>query len=391
MSLQQPSSSHAHVGKILIIGFLAIVFCGLALYLLLSGLGEHLLPPTPAPGEVTAAAHAQATRVAAARSIVPSLVRETGIITAPFTQPRTKASTCFDGMKLWVSYANQLIALDPETREIVLGPIEFDRPVSAMMLGGKQLWVHQLGDVRQGELLPTQLMPVDVASGQPGAALLVPLDAWSPVYDGQQFWFATTVHLEGGRRDAVQAIDSISRKMTPPIETGTVLWRLVADGARQVLWLINSDGKIQQYDLRQNVLRDTPLQLKHDSFGLNVHFDGQRLWTVRGRDVVKAESVGQSLDVDTGKTTDLASSTIGIVSSAFDGKRIWLGNEDWTVQPLDITTGQLGTAIPVYGYPGDLQFDGQRLWVALYDEPRVGDSYGGRQFLGLQYLVPKEN
>ena len=87
----------------------------------------------------------------------------------------------------------------------------------------------------------------------------MPLDAWSPVYDGQQFWFATTVHLEGGRTGAVQAIDSVSRKMTPPIETGTVLWRLVADGAHQVLWLINSDCKIQQYDLRQNVLRDTPL------------------------------------------------------------------------------------------------------------------------------------
>jgi hypothetical protein len=192
MSSDQPGQSN--VAKILLGVFLLAMLCGILTYVFWQSGAlstPHYSPP--APGEVAAAAHLQETRAAAALAIVPSLVSETGVITAPFTQPLAQATLYFDGAKLWVSYANQLIALDPKTREIVLGPMEFDRTVSPMMLDGKQLWTYQPYDFQKGEVFPAQLIPVDIASGQSGEALLVRADAWSPVYDGRRFWYVTTV------------------------------------------------------------------------------------------------------------------------------------------------------------------------------------------------------
>jgi hypothetical protein len=139
---------------------------------------------------------------------------------------------------------------------------------------------------------------------------------------------------------------------------------------------------VQQYDLRQNALRDTPLQFANYDVPRQLHFDGRRLWTIRGD-----RGIVQSIDVDTGEITDLTSSAATIVSSILGGKQLWLGNDDWTVQSIDLTTGRLGTAIPISGIPSDLEFDGQRLWLTLYQE----GSDTRLHFAGLQYLLLKSD
>ncbi len=389
---QSSRPSRAHIGRAPLVVFLVVMLGGILFCLYLgwafAGLGT---PParTLTPNEVTAISQTREARVAAAKAAASSLVRATGVITSIFPQPLPNgARICFDGERLWVNYANQLIALDPESREIVTGPISFDRAVADMIFDGKQLWISQPFDFRQGEAFPGKLIPIDVVSGKPGLA--IEADVWSNslTYDGKRLWFETAIPAaeDNDFEDAIQAIDPVSRQVFPPIATGTVIWDLVADKARQVLWIVNSDGKMQQYDLRQNVLRDTPWQFKQDRLGAGLHFDGQRLWTVRGRYVMQAESIGQALDVDTGEITDLASSTTDIGFSILGGKHLWLSNRDWTVQSFNRMTGQLGPAVPVYGYPGELEFDGQRLWIVLHSDP-----YAGGTVVGLQYLVPNDD
>jgi hypothetical protein len=307
--------------------------------------------------------------VAAAQAISPALVRETGVITS-FLSQAGQTNLYYDGSRMWISYDKGLIAFDPQTRHISLEPIVFEEAVSGMISDGRQLWVA----------LPTALYPVDAVSGQVGPAIYFDGFPEALAYDGAHIWLASFTRdnsLNG--KHTLQAVDPISHEALPPIETGQQKWSLVFDEARQFLWIVNASGTVQQYDLKQNVLQDTPLHFKSSATDTDLHFDGQRLWTMRG-------SVGQSLDVDTGKTTDLANPTARIVSSAFDGKRIWFGNDDWTVQPFDVATGQLGAAIPVHGFPRNLAFDGKRLWVALYDEVYNA----GQHFARLQYLVPNE-
>ncbi len=385
MSLQQSSSSDVHVGKILIIGFLAIVICGLALYLQLGGFGVDHPQPTPAPGEVTAAAHTRETLLVVAKTQAPSLVEATGVVTLPFGQTTNDVNIYFDGVRLWASLENQLMAIDPEAREVIVEPIVLPSYVMpGMVFDGRRLWVSDI----------TELHPVDVASAKLDTAIEVGVSPNSMVYDGAHIWFDTF----GAKDFPTRAVDPVSREVFPPVETGmTVPPELIPDMTRQVLWLIDFQGKVHSYDLRQKLLRDGSMRFDGVKMRLvscrQIHFDGQRLWAVR-RDVEERqepESIGQSLDVDTGKVTQLPASLAEIVSSAFDGRRIWLGNKDWTVQPFDTITGQLGTAIPVYGYPDDLVFDGKRLWIALYDGPLYSTADKERHFVGLQYLVPNEN
>jgi oligopeptide transport system substrate-binding protein len=367
MSTNQSSRPNGPLVVFLIALFGILVF---GLYILqgLSRMGDFPVV-TPAPRDATAAAQMRETRVAAAKAVAPSLVRETGVITSPFRQGNytSDAHIYLDRTRLWVDYANQLLALDPESREVVLGPIEFDTDATNMVSDGKQLWVSR----RHG----SNPIPIDMVTGEPGPAIEVAVADDSLVYDGNRLWFYAS-HLVGSNvlRYSVQAIDPISRQVSPPVETWTFIDGLVVDQARQVLWILNSDGKVQQYDLRQNALRDTPLQFPYYPPWRQFHFDGQRLWTISDRGNV------QSIDVDTGKITDLVSSVTTVISSILSGEQLWIGNDDWTVQSIDLTTGRLGPAIPVGGYPRELEFDGQRLWIVLYDE--------GRHFVGLQYLVP---
>jgi len=273
--------------------------------------------------------------------------------------------------------------LDPEAREVVLGPIEVKDHAHPMAFDGQRLWVFDFWS----------LYPVDAESGQLGTVIEVPGTINSIVYDGVRIWFNTQIKKGQSWTPAVQAIDPVSRELLPPVETGMAFWpTLVPDKSRHVLWVIDSSGQVQAYDLQSKVLRDTTIRF--DGVGMGptrspVLFDGQRLWAIR-IGPSERESIGQSLDVDTGKVTQLPGSPAAIVSSVFDGKRIWLSNEDGTVQPFDTITGQLGTPIPVSGYPGDLAFDGKRLWIALYDNPS-SISQDERHFVGLQYLVPQED
>jgi YVTN family beta-propeller protein len=70
----------------------------------------------------------------------------------------------------------------------------------------------------------------------------------------------------------------------------------------------------------------------------------------------------------------------------FDGTRLWVANRgDDTVQAIDPATGTVGApiqveseepSIPVYGHPTTLVFDGTRLWIDFAE----GDI--------VQYLIP---
>jgi hypothetical protein len=376
-----PSTSDMRVAKIIIGGFLAAVFCGLMLYLYVynlgSGLGEHFA--MPAPDEMTAVAHVQETRVAVAKDIVPSLVSETGVITSVFL-PTGWANVYYDGARVWASYDTLLIALDPQTREVSLGPIGFDEPVEDMISDGRQLWVRLLD----------KLYPVDPVIGKVGPAVQADGRLLDPLaYDGTHLWFVTCTRVGGNCKTTLQGVDPVSREALPPIETNSMIWRLVADEARHVLWIINAVGEVQQYDLWQNALRDSSLKFESENWinhGADVCFDGQRLLAFYKSKIGNIKNVGQALNVDTGETTDLTASMANNVTALLCGNKIWIGGTDWTVQSIDAATGQSGLAIPVQGYPGDLAFDGQRLWVALYEEV----FNAGRHFVGLQYLVPKE-
>jgi hypothetical protein len=345
-------------------------------------MGEPI-PPSPAPREATATAQVRAqvreTRVAAAKAVVPSLVRESAVITTVLSQWSPWANVYFDEERLWFAYGNQLIAFDPKSQDVIVGPIVLNEDVVDMVFDGKQLWISEVSSSPLA-----RLRPINVTSGTVGPAIEVGNFGHRLVYDGHQLWFDTLVPRAGGgtSKHALQAIDPASQRIFSPIETEGDIDDLVADKARQVLWIINSDGKVQQYDLQQNVLRTTSLQFRPDIVGF-VHFDGQRLWTVRSISWPTG-SIGQSLDVDTGETTDLASSTWRAISTVLVDKQIWFGKEDFTVQPIDMATGQLRPAIPVYGEPVDLEFDGQRLWILQRDE------CDGRYCLLLQYLVPND-
>jgi hypothetical protein len=379
-----PPSRHKHYvlqGMLIVLG-LIILLIGAGLLVVSSHLGEQLVPPTLEPGETAATARARETHVAAAKTQTPGLVKETGVITLPFSQPTTWGDgphVYFDGVKLWVSLGHQLIAFEPEVREVVFGPIELKDHAVGMAFDGQRLWVSDIWS----------LFPIDVGSGEVGTAMLIGVAPYSMVYDGARLWIDA---LEN-KHSSPQSIDPISREVFPPVETGLDYPLLIPDISRHVLWLVDFSGKVQSYDLQQKVLRDTSFRFDQVRVGPTrdpAFFDGQRLWAIRtGKP--EHESVGQALDVDTGKVTQLPDSLTGIISSEFDGRRIWLGNEDWTVQPFDTVTGQLGAPIPIYGYPGDLAFDGKRLWIALYDNSDNSASSDGRHFVGLQYLVPQED
>ncbi len=382
MSTHPPSRRKHFVldGMLIVLGLIILFICA-GLFAVLSHFGEQPVP-TPAPGEIVARARARETHVAAARTQTPGLIKETGVITLPFGQPTTWGDgphIYFDGVRLWASLGRQLIALDPEVREVVLGPVELKNPAVGMIFDGQRLWVSDIWS----------LFPIDVGSGEVGTVVPTGVCPYSMVYDGAHLWFDA---LED-KDFSPQSIDPVSREVFPPVETGMAEPLLIPDISRHVLWLVDFSGKVQSYDLQHKVLRDTSFRLDEVRIGPTrdpAFFDGQRLWAIRiGKP--EPESIGQSLDVDTGKVTQLPSSFTGIISAEFDGKRIWLGNEDWTVQPFDTITGQLGTPIPISGYPGDLAFDGKRLWIAFYDNSDNGTSSDERHFVGLQYLVPQED
>ena len=130
--------------------------------------------PTPAPSEIAARARARDAHVAAAKTQTPGLVKETGVITLPLGQSANWAVVYFDGVRLWASLERQLIALDPEAREVLLGPIELMDPAFGMSFVGQRLWVSDIAG----------LYPVDVESGQRGTAIQVFVNPYTMVYDG---------------------------------------------------------------------------------------------------------------------------------------------------------------------------------------------------------------
>jgi hypothetical protein len=73
-------------------------------------------------------------------------------------------------------------------------------------------------------------------------------------------------------------------------------------------------------------------------------------------------------------------------SSALGNNTIWFSTGGRKItQSFDTSTGQIGPIIPTSDHPGDLAFDGRRLWMVLSSSP-----LGIGEFVGLQYILPKD-
>ena len=345
-------------------------------------------PVTPIDATATALACTQALEAqeAAAEAVVPSMAGESAVVTTVPVRWVHPAKIYFDQERLWFYDGNKLIALDPESKKVVVGPVALGSDLESMVFNGKQLWILQY----QGDL-PIRLRPLNVESGKLGPAIEIGSASeglsflGDLVYDGRLLWFWTGMGskaVDSPKRRELQSIDPSLLRLLPPVEIMTEEQiNLVVDQARQVLWIITDDGQVQQFDLQQNVLRPTTMQFMHDVGYMN--FDGQRLWTISSK--MGQDPLVQSLDVDTGETTVLPLPPSGGRRPVLVDNQIWFGTNDFTIQPIDLADGQLGPAIPVYGKPIDLEFDGQRLWILQ----QVQDC-DGQDYLLLQYLVPTD-
>jgi hypothetical protein len=343
----------------LIIAF--IVLCGMLLAC--EGLIDTGgVPPTLSPSEITAQANLRQSRIATAEAAVASgLVRETKIITSVasvFEDPDYDYGLHFDGKRLWVSHRKEVLAIDPESGEIITDPLTLDGHFSeAVVSDGQQVWWQT----------DSGLQAVDVSTGKPGAFIPVKTGAPFLAYDSQRLWFFG--------HEGLLSADPVSRQIMPPIAPDRHFNDGVIDDTHTFLWLANTtDDIVQKYDLKQNQLLDTPLRFYGPD---SLRVDDGRLWvqndtydwasydTLTGEKVASLHEPGVSAD------------------SALGGGRFWSSDPDaWTIRSYDTATGKPYPPIPVAGIPTRLAFDGKRLWFMLFD-PET------QKLKGLQYIIPK--
>ncbi len=343
-----------------------------------SEFGHPPPPPSPASIEVTAAAQVRATHLAAAKAVAPSLVRETGVITSIaaalyWAQP-VGYYVYFDGSHLWVNQGLTWLAIDPESREIVVGPISLERTPRAIAFAGHQLWF----------LMPNGLQSIDADTGKLGSLIEAEITTRgmsSLAYDGERLWFFG--------KQGLQPVDLTSHQVSPPIvEFGSKFpepCMAAVDDTRTFLLIGYENGSVRKYDLQQHKLLDISMRTdSRPSCTVTREIEGVTPWVFDDSGLwIYDQSSWQLFDTTTGvlkaSTPTCADCTRYAVLG--DGQ-FWIVNSDlWAIQSFDAVTGQPDSPIPLLGFPGAIAFDGQRLWIMLF-EPDSG------KFQGLQYIVP---
>ena len=321
--------------------------------------------------------------MAAARAVAPSLVRETGVITSVASALALAQGQAgghyvyFDGNRLWVNQGRTWLAIDPESRETVAGPILLDSWPRAIAFDGHQLWF----------LIYDGLQSIDVDAGKLGSLIKVEESTRrlpSLVYDGKRLWFPG--------KQGLQSIDPVSRQISPPIvDVGNNSFdypcMAIVDDTHEFLWFKDwIRDKTYKIDLKQNKLLNTPVQ----DYGLcpayHEPIDRVTPWIYHAEGLWIYDGTSWRLfDTQTGSVKASTPRGEGSIQHAvLASGRLWVTSPVfWTLQSFDAVTGQPDPPIPLLGVPGTLAFDGKRLWIMLF-EP------GSGKFQGLQYIVPNE-
>ena len=178
---------------------------------------------------------------------------------------------------------------------------------------------------------------------------------------GSQLWVANA------QDDTLQAIESSTGAIVKTINVGAGPIALTFDGKQ--LWVANHDDSTVQPIDHKTGQAGEPIHVITGPHGLA--FGGQRLWVI-GRDDQTSDApvMLQSIDPATGQTGEpLRLKSDLPFALTYDGQRLWAGETDLAAFNPDTGTriGQVSVQIIGGEYPLTSLSDGQRLWVATFD------------------------
>ena len=272
--------------------------------------------------------------------------------------------TFADGL-LWVISGSSIMRIDPQTDQVVGGPISPGVQAEDIVVSNSTLWVASVGPGDLGAPSDTDsVSAIDPESGEIVASIKVPRAPMSLAVTPEGIWIVNF----GGGGSGVNLIDSKTRQIAgDPIETGHApICLVVGDGS---VWVANHDDRsVTRIDpVTQQAIANIKLQEEPH----RIAFGEGAIWvsnwhvnSITRIDPQINQVVGEPIPIDHHAGNIAVGFGSVWVTSDYRGPMDGAA-EDVVLVRIDVQTNQVVETIPLGGHPIDVEVSEEAVWVSV--------------------------